>query len=198
VTFSDSAFYQVYAGHFHLHQRVGTAVRYVGSILPFKFDEGDHPHGFLVYDTTIGEEEFVDIWEAARQLGRPEPYPPQFHTVFLDALGNLDSTKLANNRIRVTLSTGLSPQERKDYRETLIRDGARDVVFAELLRVEPTTITVPTLEPLSAEQLFLAWTEQQELPEDLNPALLVRLNQEILKEGDELFELSQQPDQSQN
>ena len=46
ITFQDAPFKGVYAGHFHNKQQIGDNVWYPGSLIPFKFDEGDVAHGF--------------------------------------------------------------------------------------------------------------------------------------------------------
>ena len=52
VDFDQSKFDRVFTGHFHCHQNVGANqnVWYPGSPIPFRFDEGMVPHGFLVYN----------------------------------------------------------------------------------------------------------------------------------------------------
>ncbi len=45
VEFEHSKFERVYTGHFHSSQNVNEKVWYPGSLIPFKFDEGDVPHG---------------------------------------------------------------------------------------------------------------------------------------------------------
>jgi DNA repair exonuclease SbcCD nuclease subunit len=62
VTFVQSKFSRVYAGHFHLQQQVSNNLWYPGSLIPFKFDEGDHPHGFFVYDQDADEHVFIDVF----------------------------------------------------------------------------------------------------------------------------------------
>ena len=99
VTFIQSKFDRVYAGHFHLQQQVSTNLWYPGSIIPFKFDEGDHEHGFYVYDQDANEHEFVDVFAEGRRLEPAVFTPPQFHTFSAELLDSSDDQRLHTKRV---------------------------------------------------------------------------------------------------
>lgn len=190
VNFMKSPFKQVFGGHFHTHQQVGTNFWYVGSIIPFKFDEGDTPHGFITYDLESGEHEFVNIWKAGREVGAEGCPPPQFNTLSDELLEEKREKDVRNRMIRVALSRDYSQNEKEEIRSKFMGWGARRVQFMDLAEDDPevreefkANITVP------ASKLFLKYLERDEKNIDgYSKSLLKRLNKEIMDEGDQEYQ----------
>lgn len=189
VDFGDSRFRRVYSGHFHLRQEVGDNLWYVGSILPFKFDEGDSPHGFYIYDTILKDHEFIDIWQAgeAQDRGEPAPQYKNFHDELLD---DKTSTDVEGCHIRVATSREYSPNEKQDIRKRLVRMGAKRVTFTDML-LDDSNI-VPDLgeetETIKIDDLFEKWFDADTRgAKGLQRNLALRLNREVVQEGNEIY-----------
>jgi DNA repair exonuclease SbcCD nuclease subunit len=194
VTFHNSPFKQVYAGHFHSTQQVGHNVWYPGSLIPFKFDEGDCPHGFFVYDTTTRTHEFIDIWQVAAELVEQGllPYqtpPPNFYTIPEEALDELDPEVTRNNIIRVAVNQDYSTTAREEVKEKLADLGARDVRWLTLAG-EPEAQPPISDSGETGGDLFEAWLEadtQAIKTQRLDLGILRSINAEVVKEGDEQY-----------
>jgi len=192
VSFHDSRFQQVYTGHFHSTQQVGHNVWYPGSLIPFKFDEGDCPHGFFVYDTATRTHDFVDIWATAAELVEQGllPYqvpPPNFYTVPVEGLDDLDPEIARHNIIRVAVDTDYPATARDGVRGILTDLGARDVRWLTLASAEPVVQLEGGSDPTD---LFAAWLEADArtvAAQHLDVNLLHALNADIVSEGDSRY-----------
>lgn len=191
VDFTDSKFKRVYAGHFHIGQQVGSNLWYVGSLIPFKFDEGDCEHGFFVYDTETGRHEFVNIWWASRHYHQTELSAPQFRTVSDELLGDQSTDDVAGCFMRVMMTHEYSQPERQQVRDALTELGARLVTFtdslikkAEAPKVEQLDIT----QSLDMRKLFeQMYDADSKNTANMRRSLAFRLNVEVINEGDELY-----------
>ena len=200
VTFEESLFTRVYAGHFHSKQQVGTNLWYPGSLIPFKFDEGGISHGFYVYDLGEKTHKFINIWKAGARFFPDVVPPPQFYTVHdteldqfvtSDTVSN-DASLVKHNLIRVALSRDYGHDEQKQIRTKLLEMGAKDVRW---LNAKPKSdIELPDNVVVERQQthldFFRIWKEVdikniKKLQLDLS--LLNRLNIEVVHDGDEQY-----------
>lgn len=187
VNFNNQLFDKVYTGHFHSKQQIGENVWYPGSPIPFKFDEGDIPHGFYVYDTDEDLHKFVNIWKAAAKFFPEETPPPQFCTLLEEQISNLTQDDINNNIVRVALSRESSNNEKTDIKQHLLDLGARTVRFMNTsCQTEPKEIIASSY--AEGRNLFMSWVDADEKGiKDLDKKLLLSLNDEVILEGDEIY-----------
>lgn len=187
VSFVQSKFNRIYAGHFHLCQQVQN-LWYPGSIIPFKFDEGDHDHGFFVFDQDANEHEFINIFTEGRTLEPDIDPPPQFHTFAEEFLNDKTPEDVSGNVIRIATTRDYSPNECQAIRERFMTMGAMRVTFINLDKNESQTTKLIEVEPVKIEDLFAKWYDQDERgTKGLRRNLAIRLNREIIEEGNELY-----------
>jgi DNA repair exonuclease SbcCD nuclease subunit len=191
VDFSKTKFDQVFAGHFHTYQKVNDNLWYIGSIIPYKIDEGDVDHGFTVYDLEAREHEFVSIWDAGKEVDAPGTPPPQYHTFYDELLDEKTPEDVDNCIIRVAMTREYSQSEKDTIRERLVGMGAREVRFFDISDEakdrdpddKPKHYTIP------ASRLFLKWIkEDKKNNSGLTSSLLKRLNRDVMSEGDEIYQ----------
>jgi DNA repair exonuclease SbcCD nuclease subunit len=188
INFTYSRFKHVFTGHFHSKQQVGDNVWYPGSPIPFKFDEGDVPHGFYVFDPKNKNLKFVNIWKAGLHFFGPDQImPPQFTTIIDDNLESKKSEDVFNSHVRVALSRDHSTDERKSINERLVGLGARSVRFYNLFK-KLEQVDNPLKSFMPQRDLFEAWCTADKNSAGFDNELLMRLNIEITKEGDELYD----------
>lgn len=188
VNFSNSKFQHVFTGHFHSKQQVGSNVWYPGSPIPFKFDEGDVPHGFYVFDPKGKTLKFVNIWKAGIHFfGENTELPPQYTTIIDELLEDKTKEDISNSHVRVALNREHSTDERRGMTEKLMDLGARSVRFYNLFRkLEAVENASKSFMP--QKDLFEAWAQADKNAETMDKDLLARLNFEVTKEGDELYD----------
>jgi DNA repair exonuclease SbcCD nuclease subunit len=185
ITFIQSKFDRVYAGHFHLCQQVSN-LWYPGSLIPFKLDEGDHEHGFFVYDQDANDHIFVNVFEEGKK--HSDYIPPQFYTFSIDLLDNKTKNDISGNIIRVSTTKDYTPNEYQEIRTHLMSLGAKKVTFMNLSDEDAPRSQLSEIEPIKIEDLFTKWYDQDERnTKDLKRNLAIRLNREIVEEGDELY-----------
>ena len=195
VTFVQSKFNRVYAGHFHLQQQVSTNLWYPGSVIPFKFDEGDVDHGFFVFDQDKNEHVFINVLAEGRQLEPSLNAPPQFCTFAEEFLDKKTEADVAGNIIRVATTRDYTPNECQDIRDRFAAMGAKKVTFINLSADEAPNAQLAEFEPIKIEDLFTKWFDQDERgAKDLRRNLAIRLNREIVDEGNELYAKRADPD----
>lgn len=179
VEFTDSKFDYVFTGHFHCHQSVGERanVWYPGSPIPFRFDEGMVPHGFLEFDLDTKDVKFINIFDLGLIEG---PRPPDFITIADDMLGDLKHFK--GDNVRVQLNRDYSRDELLRMRKTLEDAGIRHVKLNKIKedKIDIESGTKNSLSMCSPEDLFNQWVEHDK-PKKLDIYLLKRLNKEIIK-----------------
>ncbi len=181
VDFGATRFSRIYTGHFHSRQQVGQNLWYPGSLIPFKFDEGDVTHGFFVYDTVENSHKFIDIWKAGSKLFPDLPQPPQFYTI-TDA--DLDNPQdWSNGIVRVALAREYNVFEKKTMSEKLLDLGVKSVRWMNPTQKVEATIT-KSADP--TKNIFETWLAK-DAPTDLDYQTLLKLHSEITVEGDEMY-----------
>lgn len=192
VNFNDTKFKRVYTGHFHSKQSIDDRIFYPGSPIPFKFDEGDVPHGFYHLDLSTSDHKFINIWKAGKKFFPNETPPPQYCNILDTQLDQLTPEDIKNNKIRIALSSDISQDKKKELKEKLADLGAESVNWMELKQtIEPVAETISTIK----NDLFQLYVESNpKLLKDYDLDLLSRLNAEVLREGDEQYSLSQNID----
>lgn len=186
VEFEDTPFDRVYTGHFHTQQKVGKKVWYPGSIIPFKFDEGDSPHGFFVYDTETRTHEAKDIWKVGRKYFPQEPLPPQYTTIPDEALLDVRPEDVKNCLVRIMATGDHTPDEKAQIKADLIGMGARNVRWMKFK--EPISMKARADVKVPLGDMFYQWLQtDSDNVKNLDVNLLRRLNAEIMIEGDEKY-----------
>jgi DNA repair exonuclease SbcCD nuclease subunit len=187
VDFYNSPFKRIYTGHFHSKQTLHERIHYPGSLIPFKFDEGDVPHGFYVYDTQEDDHKFINIWKAGAKFFPEEKMPPQYYTITDDVIEQLDINDVHNGIVRIALQKDYTMDEKKSMKQKLMMIGAQAVRFYDItkkVQEQKIVSAAPT------KDLFKAWVDQDTKgTKDLDVKLLGRLNNEIILEGDEKYVL---------
>lgn len=186
VTFDNSPFERIYTGHFHSKQQVGN-VYYPGSPIPFKFDEGDVSHGFIVYDTETNDHKFVDIWKAASKLFPNQVAPPQFMTITAQDVESIDADKVRNNMIRIILDRDYTTDERKRMSDKLKDLQSKAVRWMNVVQKDKPT---QLIQPSVGKNLFESWIDNDKKSiKDLDGDLLRQINKDVTIEGDELYSI---------
>lgn len=183
VDFTNSPFDRIYAGHFHCHQQVGDNMWYVGSLIPFKFDEGVVAHGFIEFDLNTRNHKFIDIFKTST-IHNP---PPDFLTITDDSLSNVELLPLANNNVRVVLGRDYSTTELNEMRDKIIARGARRVAWMKTRGEE--IVLAESSESLSSSSfdsfnLLKTWVGIDK-PAHVDTEFLFRLNEDIVNTGNE-------------
>lgn len=177
VDFDQSKFDRVFAGHFHCHQNVGSRnnVWYPGSPIPFRFDEGMVPHGFIVYDLDSREVEFVDIFDLSIVDGIR---PPDYLTITDEMLSDL--TDAAGDHVRIQLLQDYTADGLARMASALKSRGVLSVKFVkqktQQLDIEQTNTDLSLEQPTT---LFDKWLEHDK-PKKLDLELLKKLNTELV------------------
>lgn len=183
VDFTNAPFDRIYAGHFHCHQQVGKNMWYVGSPIPFKFDEGVVAHGFIEFNLKTRNHKFIDIFKTSTI---PNP-PPDFPTITDESLNDIESLPIAGNNIRVVLGRDYSTTELSEMRDKLVARGARRVSWMktrgeEISLVEPTNSEIPS--SFDSLNLLKTWVGMDK-PTHIDSDFLFRLNEDIINAGNE-------------
>lgn len=190
VNFDSSPFRRVYTGHFHCYQQVGSNVWYPGSLIPFKFDEGDVDHGFIVYDTETDTQEFVSIWDGAT---KDDKTPPQYLTVDEDVISKASADEFRGNIVRVALGRECTHNQHEEIKKQLEKLGARDVRWLSLnTEEEKKSVQIAKLATSSISDMFEKYTQaDKDGTEGLNIKLLLAMNKEVVSEGDRQYEYTE-------
>lgn len=184
VDFSGFKFKSVYTGHFHSHQRIHN-VYYPGSLIPFKYDEGDIAHGFYVHNLEDSTNTFINIWKAAAKFFPNEKAPPQYRTIPIDDLNSLTQEEINNCNIRIALQNDLVNKERNNIKQKLLEFGARSIRFMHL-KQEQTMLQ--KAETINTTDLFKSWVESDTNgTKDLDLEILYNLHKEVTVAGDEEY-----------
>jgi DNA repair exonuclease SbcCD nuclease subunit len=183
VDLGNNPFAAIYAGHFHNFQQVGNNMYYVGSPIPFKFDEGDVDHGFIVLDLDKNEHEFVSIWDGVKDG------PPQFMTLDDKMLKSKTQEEISGNIVRVALFEEYTNHQMAEMRQYLEGLGAKTVRFINWASKEDKeAIELAKNNAATASELFKRFVEADKKGvKELNQAILLKLNNEITAEGDRRY-----------
>lgn len=190
VSFDQTPFDHVFTGHFHSRQQVGHNVWYPGSPIPFKFDEGDVPHGFYVFDTETDDVKFIDIWKAGSKLFPDESQPPQFMTIDDKNINSVKTGDVTNAIVRVILKREYSGDEKSQIKEHFDSLGVKAVRW--LNKIPDAVLDNEREEAVKAldskllnSDLFNVWlSTQKKLEKQYDLPLLRRLNVEVVQEGE--------------
>lgn len=179
VEFTESKFNRVFTGHFHCHQGVGERqnVWYPGSPIPFRFDEGMVPHGFIEFDLETQDIKFVKIFDLELIEG---DRPPDYVTI-TDEMLEEDLSLLKNDCVRVQLARDYNRDELLRMRKTLEDHGITSI---KLNKIKEEKINIDGglksgFSVSSPEELFNQWVEQ-DAPNKLDVSLLKKLNKQIV------------------
>lgn len=187
VDFEGLPFHRIYTGHFHSKQQIGENCWYPGSPIPFKFDEGDIPHGFYVYDLEADSHKFINIWKAGSKFFPDEQAPPQFVTLLDELLEQKTEEDIRNCMVRVVLQKDHTADEKSQIRQRLFDMGARAVRWMDLKQT-PQVVKDEVNKPILRGNLFQSWLDNDSKGQKgLDSKILNRLNSEIVLEGDELY-----------
>jgi DNA repair exonuclease SbcCD nuclease subunit len=189
VDFTNSPFDRIYSGHFHCHQQVGANMWYVGSPIPFKFDEGVVDHGFIEFDLDTRQHKFINIFKISTIPGLPPDYP----TIVDDAVETIDSATVVGNNIRVALNREYTSVELAAMREKLMKMGARRVAWMKA-KEEELDLSVQTSEEVSMSEplsLLKMWIERDK-PDYVDNDYLFKLNDEVVNEGNERINVEEE------
>lgn len=189
VDFTNSPFDRIFAGHFHCHQQVGTNMWYVGSPIPFKFDEGVVAHGFIEFDLNTRDHKFIDIFKTSTI---PNP-PPDFPTITDESLDDIESLPIAGNNVRIVLGRDYSTTELGEMRDKLVARGARRVSWMktrdeEISLAECTDVNAPS--SFDSTNLLKTWIGMDK-PSHINLDYLFGLNEEIINAGNERISIEE-------
>lgn len=187
VDFENTPFERVYTGHFHTHQKVGKKVWYPGSLIPFKFDEGDVDHGFLVYDTEKRDHVFKNIWDLGAKYFPTESAPPQYHTFLDEFLLDKEPDDVKNCVVRIMATRDHTADEKSQTKNRLMSMGARSVRW---MKFKEKAITPKADIRIGIGDMFKDWLDTDKTnieSQKLDIGLLRRLNVEIMTEGDEQY-----------
>jgi len=181
VDFTDSPFDLIYTGHFHTYQKVGDNVWYPGSPIPFKFDEGDSDHGFMVLDTESRKHKFINLWECAKE----DYKPPKFMTIDDSSLSDISNNEIAGNMIRVALSSEYTHNQLSEIKEDLQKKGAKEVRWMHLNTEQAKQAIEAVQLESESRSLFERFIDSDnDGTKGLNKNFLLKLNSEIVAEGD--------------
>jgi len=189
INFDESKFQRIYTGHFHSKQNLDKKVFYPGSPIPFKFDEGDVPHGFYVHDLDDDSYKFINIWKAGNQLLPNERMPPQFCTFSDDSINNKTKDDVYNNIIRVSLQREYTLEEKRAIKDHLMQLGAVAIRWMNLTQQKSDKISedIPQI-GYSQRNFFRAWLEADKKGvKDLDLSVLERVHNDVVQEGDEIY-----------
>lgn len=184
VDFNNNPFKKIFTGHFHNYQKIWNNIFYVGSPIPFKFDEGDVDHGFVVLDLDTGEHELVSIW-----AGEKGSAPPQYLTLDDELILSKTSTEVSGNMVRVALFKEYTNNQMAEMRAHLEKLGAKTVRFINWASKEDkNTIEITQQSASSAGDLFERFVDADDKGSDgLTKSWLLKLNKEIIIEGDRRY-----------
>jgi len=184
VSFLESKFPLILSGHFHCHQVIDDKLCYPGSPIPFRFDEGVVPHGFLDVDTDELMVNFIDLRDIR------DDCPPDFVTINDDRVNEASDSIYNGNKIRVALSREYSTAELNDIRGKILERGALTVHWMKFKDNEVSTTEQETaIQDKSGVHIFDQWLEHKQ-PNGYDHGLLSQLNAQIAEEAEEEYALA--------
>ena len=183
INLNKTKFKRCYTGHFHCYQQVGAKTWYPGSLIPFKFDEGSVPHGFIELDLETMEQTFVDVFEYGRMKGQTN-LPPQFMTITVEQIENMSLDEIKGNNIKVIMDKEMSSSEKEEVKVLLERQGAHNVKWMDMVEKFETPQQIANAS-LDRQDVFRSWLElDSKNAEGLDKSILLQLNKDITSEGD--------------
>ena len=183
INFHNTKFKYVFTGHFHNHQIIDNKIYYPGSPIPFKFDEGMIPHGFIDFNLETLTPQFINLREIR------EDCPHDFITLNDDNIN--ESLNIDGDKIRIILNREYSKVELDDIRENIIGAGASSVQWTKHDVINESCSAIIDEIDLNKSAPFLKWIGTQNCSK-YNMDLLMNLYDEIANEAEDLFIQSQE------
>lgn len=184
INFDNSPFERVYTGHFHVHQKVGRNTIYPGSPIPYKADEGDCDHGFIVHDPETLEDEFIDIWKVGAEYFPDVQPPPNYLTIPIEMAASADQSIFRNNIIRLYSESQVTLNEKSSLVDHLTKLGA---VTTTILTAPQKDDQIVKVVKNSGEELLDVLLRTDKAASSLNHKLLKAINQTIKSKGDSMY-----------
>jgi len=181
VNLSNIKFSLVLSGHFHNHQIIDDKICYPGSPIPFRFDEGMVPHGFLDVDTNNLNVNFINF----REIRDDCPY--DFVTITDDMIQNNNVNIRENDKVRVVLNKEYSQSELEEIRSKVLSMGAQSVSWMKPKFEECTYDTEEIDDDVSP---FIQWLETQNYESKYDKDLLINLYDSISEEAEDRYNKS--------
>lgn len=175
VDFSKSKFNTVISGHFHCHQNAGRGnVWYPGSPIPFRFDEGMVPHGFIEFNIDDNDIKFIEIFNLNLIDGT---CPPDYITISDDMIDSLSN--LNGDNVRIALSKDYTKDDLLKFRNLTMLSGASSVKFMKIKDDTDIAKVDGNISTKSIDNLFEKWLEYDK-PKKLDVDLLKQINYNII------------------
>jgi len=192
INFDDSPFRRIYTGHFHNRQQIGDNTFYPGSLIPFKFDEGDIAHGFYCLDLESGDHKFINIWKAGAKLLPDEAPAPQFCTLLDDLLPEKAQEDISGNVVRVAIQRDYTTDEKRSIHQQLTGMGAVGVRWMSLFQKRDQEVVQKEQQDTSKD-IFRSWYEKdkEKGAKDLDEKVLVTAHTDVIQEADEIYALEE-------
>lgn len=190
VTYKDTKFAKVFAGHFHIHQETDNVV-YPGSPIAFNFDEGLADHGFLEYDIKNNDYKFIDTRKTAREWGWEEPPDFVILTDELDLKSDEIKGIIKGNNVKVVLTKEHTQNELSDLRGHLEESGSNKVAWQK--KKEDISLDDATAEEITTKSVMETFFEKDN-PAGYHKELLLKLDKIICKDAEEAIAAAEADD----
>ena len=187
INFDNTKFKLILSGHFHNYQSINNKIYYAGSPIPFRFDEGMVPHGFLILNTDTFGVKFVNIRSISNDC------PPDFVTIIDTDDFAKKKNIISSNKIRVVMTREYSKLELDELKNKLMQIGARSVSLMRHASEEPT---IKQTEPVNKESIFTQWLETQDISK-YDKKLLIELYSVVAEEAEDLYNRSSEGEENE-
>lgn len=189
INFDHRVAGQVFTGHFHCYHRAGVKTHYTGSPIPFSFDEGVVPHGFIEYDCETSKHKFVDLRPLMKSDYPGQIVPADMVTIGFEDVQKLTADDAVGNCFRIISDQYLPDELTTQYRKELMDNGAKAVRFIRLKdSLEPEiNKRAPGVSRMQVQDLFIDFFNRDPHANKYNRVLMDHLNNEIVYEGDSLY-----------
>jgi len=182
VNLSDIKFSLVLSGHFHNYQVIDDKICYPGSPIPFRFDEGMVPHGFLDVDTDTLAVNFIDLREIR------DDCPHDFITVTDEIVEECIMANApllnGNDKVRVVLTKEYSQVELEMIRNQVLNEGAKSVSWMKP-RLDECEYKIEN-QVDDGTTPFIRWLETQNHSK-YDKDLLVNLYESVSEEAEDKY-----------
>lgn len=168
ISFEESKFSRVYAGHFHAMQQVGSKSWVPGGPIPFNFDEGLIEHGFFVYDSVKNNHDFIPIFDLSED---DDERPCDYITAMSEDIQTVINNCRSNN-VKIILKES---DDKDEIIKRLKSAGANKITFVKPKEKSPEFLKT---NKLKSNSIFESWVKHDN-PEHLNHNLLISLEKEI-------------------
>jgi len=184
VNFSQTKYKRIYTGHFHCHQQVGEKLWYPGSPIPFRFDEGEADHGFIIYDTEENEHQFIKTFDIYQEFS--DTRPPDYITIV-----DTDIEELAeiakDNKVKVLITQDHTSNELLDIKKALEDEGAITVKFGDQKEApEENKVQDQIQNSGKIEDIFQSWIDNNS-PKWADRDTMLACFEDIRQEAEEKY-----------